>query len=321
MATDRSRSKRHAITLLLVGVLVASAGCSGLGAGGETPTSTSETTESATPGGTTPSATETTTGDGHGHSHGNDSEGAGENGSSTDGTDGATGKLTVVVAGNEIPLQEQSPSEGSSFWIDGEDPHTWRGSSGQTLAEALSTLGVDAGPRQLSYGGETYSESTEGTGIYVRVNGKSVDPTKYTLSDGDEIWVTVETADMDVETPGDYIKADQQHIHGPMTFEVNGNEVDFSKDKYQSGHKHFHFEGGHADPWHAHSWSMTLEWAMNTLEGINVSENSVTYDGTTYDGSDSGTTVTIEVNGEPVTPSEYYLKDGDQIRIVVETNS
>ncbi|QLG29733.1 hypothetical protein HUG10_19195 (plasmid) [Halorarum halophilum] len=279
-------------------------------------------TDSPTADETTPAATDsptgTATGDGHGHSHGNETEG--ENGSSTNGTDGANGKLTVVVAGNEVPLQEQSQSEGSSFYIDEDDPHTWHGStSGQTLAEALSTLGIDAGPQELSYDGETYTESTEGTGIYVRVNGEEVDPTQYELSDGDEIWVTVETADMDVETPGEYIKADQQHIHGPITFEVEGEELDFSEDRYQTNHQLFHFEGGHAEPWHAHSWSMTLEWAMNSLDGINVTENSVTYDGTTYDGSDSDTTVTIEVNGESVDPSEYYLKDGDNVNIVVET--
>lgn len=317
MTTDRLRSGRRIFTLLLVGLLVVSAGCAGLGGDGGDATPDAETDAAETDAATPDSTEETTTGDGQENT--DETEDSTENGSANASAE-ADGKLTVAVAGNEVPLQEQSESEGGAFWIDDEDEHTWHASgTDQTLAEALSTLGVEAGSDELSYDGETYSAGDDGTSVNVRVNGEEVDPTEHTLSDGDEVWVTVETADMDVDTPGEYIKADQQHIHGPMTFEVDGEEVDFSEDKYQSGHKHFHFEGGHDNPWHAHSYSITLEWAMNSLDGIEVSENSVTYDGTTYDGSDSDTTVTIEVNGESVDPSEYFLKDGDQVNIVVET--
>ncbi|QLG60381.1 hypothetical protein [Halorarum salinum] len=319
MTTDRWRPRRRILTLLLVGLLVVSAGCAGLGGDG-TSTPDAETDAAETDAATPDSSPESTTDDGHEHTHGNETEGTSGNDTSTNASAEADGKLTVVVAGDEVALQEQSQSEGSAFWIDVDDPHAWHASDAeQPVAEALSTLGIDAGPDELSYDGETYSAGDDGTSINVRVNGEEVDPTEHTLSDGDEVWVTVETADMDVDTPGEYIKADQQHIHGPITFEVDGEEVDFSEDRYQSGHQHFHFEGGSGNPWHAHSYSITLEWAMNTLEGIEVSENSVTYDGTTYDGSDSDTTVTIEVNGESVDPSEYFLKDGDSVNIVVET--
>lgn len=320
MTTDRPRWRRRILTLLLVGVLVVSAGCAGLDGGStttpETDAATTDSTEE-----TTGDGTEETTGDGHDHTHENGTEEPSDDGSSANASAEANGKLTVVVAGSEVPLQEQSESEGSPFWIDENDSHTWHASeSEQTLAEALSTLGIDAGPDELGYDGETYGADDDGTSIHVRVNGEEVDPTEHALSDGDEVWVTVETADMDVDTPGEYISADQQHIHGPITFEVEGEEVDFSEDRYQTNHQLFHFEGGSGNPWHAHSWSITLKWAMDSLDGINVSEDSVTYDGTTYDGSDSDTTVTVEVNGEEVTPSEYYLKDGDRVNVVVETD-
>lgn len=333
MAETTPRWRRHVLTLLLVCALVTASGCAGMGSSDATPTPdgtpasategtdvTPTTEPTSTP--STDGPTATTTDDGHSHTHGDDSghsHGEGTDSSANESGE-ATGKMAVVVAGSELPLQELSASGGSSFRIDEDDPHTWHANgSNPTLAQALSTLGVDAGARQLTYDGRTYRESTEGTGIYVRVNGEEVDPTQYKLQDGDEVWVTVETADMNVSTPGEYIDADQLHIHGDITFAVNGTEVDFSEERYQTNHQLFHFEGGHADPWHAHSYSITLKWAMDSLDGIEVSEDSVTYNGTTYDDSDAGTTVTIEVNGEPVDPSEYYLKDGDTVRIVVET--
>ncbi|WP_137287820.1 DUF4430 domain-containing protein [Halorussus salinisoli] len=319
------RTIRRVVTVAVVGLLITFSGCSALGGdvGGsadtETTTAESTATELTTEAGETTAAndsSETTTGDGHGHSHGDETttDDSGE----TNATGDLSGKMTVAVAGTELPLDELASGEVS---MASDDEHTWRTSSNLTLAEALSSFGVEASAEQLSYDGTTYNEETNGTGIHYRVNGESVDPESYTLQDGDQVWVTVETADTNYSVPGNYIRANQQHIHGPMTFVVDGEEVDFSEERFQSGHRHFHFEGGHANPWHAHSWSITLQYGLNTLSGINVTEDSVTYNGTTYSEADPDTNVSITVNGEPVDPSEYLLKDGDDVRIVVEKNA
>jgi hypothetical protein len=117
------------------------------------------------------------------------------------------------------------------------------------------------------------------------------------------------------------------HEHGTMTVTIDGQQVDFSQQRYQVAADPFHFEGGNGRVWHTHASGVTLEYALATLN-IGLSENSVTYQGTTYrDGENAN--VTIQVNGEPVDPETYVLQGteadsgegGDQVRIVVNTTS
>lgn len=109
------------------------------------------------------------------------------------------------------------------------------------------------------------------------------------------------------------------HWHGQMEVVVDGHHVDFSKDRYQVQDKYFHFENGNGERWHVHGKGVTLAYGLDTL-GIDVTNSSVTYDGTTYRESDPGTNVTVTVNGDPVTPRSYVLQDGDTVRVVVEQN-
>lgn len=106
------------------------------------------------------------------------------------------------------------------------------------------------------------------------------------------------------------------HYHGSITAEIGGEELDFGRDRFQMQADAFHFENGDGDRWHGHAKDVTLAWAMETL-GIEVTEDSVTYDGTTYRDAE-GATVVVEVNGETVDPREYVLQEGDSIRIVAE---
>jgi hypothetical protein len=108
------------------------------------------------------------------------------------------------------------------------------------------------------------------------------------------------------------------HDHGTMNVTIDGQTLDFSQQQYQLQDDYFHYEGGSGERWHVHGQQVTLEYALSTL-GIHVSENSVTFDGTTYDGDDEGTTVTFEVNGESVNPRNYVLEDGDHVRVIVTT--
>jgi len=107
------------------------------------------------------------------------------------------------------------------------------------------------------------------------------------------------------------------HYHGQIQVEIGGEQLDFSRDRFQLQADAFHFEGGTAR-WHGHARDVTLSWAMGTL-GIDVTNESVTYDGTTYrDGE--GATVIVEVNGESVDPETYVLQEGDSVRIVAESD-
>jgi len=113
--------------------------------------------------------------------------------------------------------------------------------------------------------------------------------------------------------------------HGSIEVVIDGERVDFSREQYQLNDDRFHFENGDGRVWHGHAEGITLEFAMATV-GIDLGENSVTYQGTTYRDSDSGTDVRVQVNGEPVDATSYVLdgtanpSNGDRVSIVVETN-
>jgi hypothetical protein len=107
------------------------------------------------------------------------------------------------------------------------------------------------------------------------------------------------------------------HYHGTIDVVVAGDRVDFSRDRYQLQSEAFHFEGGGGTRWHVHARQVTLEYAMATLD-IDVTTDTVTYDGTTYRDADPGTDVMVSVNGESVQPSEYVLQEGDRITVRVE---
>lgn len=121
-------------------------------------------------------------------------------------------------------------------------------------------------------------------------------------------------AGTDTQQPADIGSA---HYHGTLEMVVGGERIDFSRNRYQLQADAFHFEGGDGTQWHVHARGVTLEYALGTL-GFEVTPSSITVDGTTYDDADQGTTVTITVNEQPVTPGDYVLQQGDQIRIVVE---
>lgn len=108
------------------------------------------------------------------------------------------------------------------------------------------------------------------------------------------------------------------HYHGTITATIGGEQLDFGRQRFQLQDDAFHFENGEGERWHGHAENVTLSYAMGTL-AINVTEDTVTYDGTTY-GDDPNETVVVTVNGESVTPGEYVLQEGDAIRIVANAS-
>lgn len=109
------------------------------------------------------------------------------------------------------------------------------------------------------------------------------------------------------------------HFHGDINVTIAGRTLDFSGQRYQLRNDHFHFENGVGDRWHVHSRDVTLGYAMETL-GIDVSPDTLSFDGTTYRDADPGTTVLVQVNGDDVRPDSYVLEKGDTIVITVRTD-
>jgi sulfur carrier protein ThiS len=109
------------------------------------------------------------------------------------------------------------------------------------------------------------------------------------------------------------------HYHGTIDATIGGQELDFGRQRFQLQADAFHFENGDGEQWHGHAERVTLAYAMQTL-GIDVTNGTVTYDGTTY-GDGPNETVIVEVNGESVNPEEYVLEQGDHIRIVANESS
>jgi|APHM01.1.fsa_nt_gi hypothetical protein len=110
------------------------------------------------------------------------------------------------------------------------------------------------------------------------------------------------------------------HDHGSLTMTVDGETVDFSQPQYQLQADAFHYEGGDGSEWHVHAEGVTLAWALETLD-IGVTEQTVEYNGQSYTAGAPGTNVSVTVNGETVTPAEYVLQSGDQIRIEIQTDN
>lgn len=123
------------------------------------------------------------------------------------------------------------------------------------------------------------------------------------------------------------------HEHGTIEMTINNESVDFDQPRYHSPqdsrHQDIHFHRGQGDTWHMHPdppERYTISEAMAIL-GIEVTEDSVTYQGETYSDDDPNTTVEVRVNGEPVDPESYELQgaesaaNGDRIEIVVETEN
>ena len=106
------------------------------------------------------------------------------------------------------------------------------------------------------------------------------------------------------------------HIHGTITMAIDGERVPVVQD---GGSPAFHFHGD-SRQWHVEARDVSLKRALSIV-GVDISDERVTYDGTTYREADSTTTITIEVNGQQVVPGEYILTDGDSVRIIISTRS
>lgn len=299
----RPRSYRTYGIAIVAVVLVAMAGCSGPFQTGDASTendSTVTATETAVDANVT-EATET------------DDDGESSAAADLEST-GASGRMLFVVDGSDTHVDPATTNESGGVWINETESHRWHvENDSTTLAAALSAFGVEATADSLTYENETYDESTNGTNVAYRVDGAVVeDPAEYELEDGDEVFVTVYTANKSV--PGREYSSSHPHAHGTLEATVNGEPVNFSRDRYEMNDDYFHFHGDeNGSRWHAHSTNLTVSYALSSFDDFDASNGSVTVNGTTYDEDETS----ITVNGESVDPEQYVLKDGDQIELVV----
>jgi molybdopterin converting factor small subunit len=109
------------------------------------------------------------------------------------------------------------------------------------------------------------------------------------------------------------------HDHGPMTVEIDGEQLDFSRDRFQVQDDYFHFEPGDlpSNYYHLHAQRITLEYGLETL-GIGVTNSTLSYNGTVYDDDDPNQRVVYRVNGEEVNPELYKLSEGDEVTVIAE---
>lgn len=114
------------------------------------------------------------------------------------------------------------------------------------------------------------------------------------------------------------LRAEGTHEHGTIVAQIEGHRFDFSRGEYQLNDEYFHFEGGQGEQFHVHANGVTLQYALHTL-GIGVTKDTVVWRESVYERSDAGTTITIEVDGEPVDPATYVLGEGDRVELRVET--
>ncbi|ELY35951.1 hypothetical protein [Natronorubrum tibetense] len=127
-----------------------------------------------------------------------------------------------------------------------------------------------------------------------------------------------------------FVDGEVEYERGEIDVVVDGDPVDLEADRYQSEHAE-----NYSIDFHLHErdeyWYMEGEEPVTFAEGIDLlpyfectHENGVyvvTIDGTVYDGSDADTELTFLVNEEVVDPTEHVVRDGDDLRLEIDTDA
>lgn len=113
------------------------------------------------------------------------------------------------------------------------------------------------------------------------------------------------------------------HYHGTTSVIVNGNEHELAKLKYYLEDEAWHVENANSAgdnvTWHTHAKNVTLQYALNSLDGFCApNASAVQVNGTWYYGDDPSVTVRYLVNGQEVDPRAYTFEAGDEILVVAK---
>lgn len=194
------------------------------------------------------------------------------------------------------------------------------------LALGLAGCSGQSGSEQPSPGSGTSRPptATETTTAVSESSSTTREPAETT----DEASPATETTDS--EPP--YYK--QDHWHGRLFFEVNGELVDFDRPRYYLDNienerpetVYFHFHDGDAhgpNEWSNEKQTVTLQRALNLLPGIGYEQQSgnhvLSHDGTTYRGGNSGTSITIKEGTRSIDPTSYQVEHGDDYYVQIIT--
>lgn len=123
------------------------------------------------------------------------------------------------------------------------------------------------------------------------------------------------------------------HWHGRLFFEVNGELVDFHQPKYYLDNiqadnpdtVYFHFhqppENHGPNEWSNEKKVITFARALNLLPGIAYDRKSgshvVTYEDTTYDARNSGTSISVAEGTDAIDPTSHEVAHGDNYYVQV----
>ena len=117
------------------------------------------------------------------------------------------GDIEIVIYDSRVDLSEDryqaehAENHSVDFHLhEGSDEWFMEGEERVTFAEAIDLLPYFAfttgdGEHVLEHDGETYDERDADTEMTFTVDGDEVEPTGYTLRDGDEMWLEVTTGD------------------------------------------------------------------------------------------------------------------------------
>lgn len=124
------------------------------------------------------------------------------------------------------------------------------------------------------------------------------------------------------------------HWHGRLFFEVDGDLVDFDQPKYyldtieddrpETVYFHFHEGSAHGpNEWSNEKQIVTFERGLNLLPGIRYEQNGgnhvVTYEDTTYDASESGTSISIHEGTGKIDPTSHEVEHSDNFWVRIQT--
>ncbi|WP_247729961.1 hypothetical protein [Halovivax limisalsi] len=121
---------------------------------------------------------------------------------------------------------------------------------------------------------------------------------------------------------------DRMDARGDITVVIDGEAVDLTADRFQSEHASndsaaFHLHAGEEEWFMEGADPVTAGEAIDLLPHfafeLDDGDPVVTVDGTTYDGTTAETSVAVLVDGESVDPMSYTLRDGDSVRLEIET--
>lgn len=108
------------------------------------------------------------------------------------------------------------------------------------------------------------------------------------------------------------------HWHADFSVTINGDRVDFNKQKYMVQSEYVHLEGGDGTTIHKHATGVALADFFESISWELTNKCLKTDTGDEYCTGDEGE-LRIVVNGDEIdNPGEYKIRDGDQIQVSYE---